>query len=248
MSLISPHCFHPPLYPYHLYPNSPAVIKSYPTLVTINFSPHSLIIFQFPFHTKPFSKFGSQVNSTQLPHYRQFSCVAKTQNISPYPPSRCHRLDQSLLSTRPATSYFLPSFPQRSTLLSLSPLLSFALTLPTPLLRVCTPVFLAFPSHQILLFPPNHQSGVDTCTVSSLLSIPTQFTSWYRTSLGQPHTPASVSSVPSHQRLSVHRPHCRLHMHSFPFQEPGLSIPKPPLKSLCPTACGCVCRPTRSYM
>ena len=38
--------------PYHLYPNSPAVIKSYPTLVTINFSPHSLIIFQFPCHTK----------------------------------------------------------------------------------------------------------------------------------------------------------------------------------------------------
>ena len=140
--------------PYHLYPNSPAVIKSYPTLVTINFRPHSLIIFQFPFHTKPFSTFGSQVNSTQLPPYRQFSCVAKTQNISPYPPSRCHRLDQSLLSTRSATSYFLPSFPQLSALLSLSqllPLLSLSqlpslLSLPQ-LLRLPTSfIFLAISS------------------------------------------------------------------------------------------------------
>ena len=169
MSLISPHCFHPPLYPYHLYPNSPAVIKSYPTLVTINFSPHSLIIFQFPFHTKPFSKFGSQVNSTQLPHYRQFSCVAKTKTYLHTP--------ISMPPLRSVTPLYSPRNFLLSTLIPAP--LCFALTLPTslPLLRVCTPVLFSFPSHQILPHAPNHQSGVDTCPVSSLLSIPTQFTS-----------------------------------------------------------------------
>ena len=132
MSLISPHCFHPPLYPYHLYPNSPAVIKSYPTLVTINFSPHSLIIFQFPFHTKPFSKFGSQVNSTQLPHYRQFFCVAKTQNISPYPPI-------SMPPLRSVTPLYSPRNFLLSTLIPAT--LYFALTLPTSLSCSHSPSF-----------------------------------------------------------------------------------------------------------
>ena len=169
MSLISPHCFHPPLYPYHLYPNSPAVIKSYPTLVTINFSPHSLIIFQFPFHTKPFSKFGSQVNSTQLPHYRQFYCVAKTKTYLHTPISMPPLRSVTLLYSPRNFLLFYPHS-RNSLLCSHSPNFS-------PLLPVCTPVLFSFPSHQILPHAPNHQSGVDTCPVSSLLSIPTQFTS-----------------------------------------------------------------------
>ena len=147
MSLISPHCFHPPLYPYHLYPNSPAVIKSYPTLVTINFSPHSLIIFQFPFHTKPFSKFGSQVNSTQLPHYRQFSCVAKTKTYLHTP--------ISMPPLRSVTPLYSPRNFLLSTLIPAT--LYFALTLPTSLPYSPSAHQFYFPSH-LIRSSPMHQT------------------------------------------------------------------------------------------
>ena len=158
MSLISPHCFHPPLYPYHLYPNSPAVIKSYPTLVTINFSPHSLIIFQFPFHTKPFSKFGSQVNSTQLPHYRQFSCVAKTKTYLHTP-----------ISMPPLRSVTPLHSPRNFLLSTLIPAtLCFALTLPTSLFCSHSPNFFSLLSlSQLLPSTPRLHTSFTGLPISS---------------------------------------------------------------------------------